>query len=422
MPDNANSNDSPLLQPKLPFLTEEIPGIGGDIKTICPDFVVEELPKYEFCGEGTHVLAWVQKKNITTTDMIARIADALEIDKFDIGYAGRKDARAVTRQWISIEHIAPDKLRNLDSPSIKILDITRHTNKLKVGHLAGNRFTIRLRNLNRPAAEALPVAEQIMETLAAKGVPNYFGPQRFGYRYDSHLLGGAIVKHDLKTFYDILLGKPEYDTQEEFITARTLYEQGNLEAALDAWHSAFGDHRKALKSLLRFDGDLKKAFRRFDRRLLSLFVAAWQSDVFNRVLAARMPEIDKLLDGDMAVKHVNGACFRVEDANIEQSRCDAFEISPTGPLIGAKMAELIGPAGDIENPLLEAVHLVKDDMPRLKKYGAVGGRRPLRYQPKNHALSTGTDDHGEFLQLQFELPSGCYATVLLREITKQDNQ
>ncbi len=421
MTDNLNKTETPILQPNLPFLTTDLPGLGGDIKTICPDFVVEELPKYEFSGQGTHIYAYVQKQNMTTTDMMARIADELDVKKMDIGYAGRKDAKAVTRQWISIEHVDPQKVRDLDFSNIKILDVTHHTNKLKVGHLAGNRFTIRLRNLNRPTQEALPIAEQVMDILAAKGVPNYFGPQRFGYRYDSHLLGAAVVKHDLQAFYDTLLGKSELDTQEEFIAARKLYEEGDYDGAWAAWHPAFQDHRKALKNLIKFDGNLNKAFRCFDKRLLSLFVSAWQSDIFNRTLTARMPHIDNLLTGDMACKHANGACFRVEDAKIEQPRCDAFEISPTGPLFGKKMKELTGPAGAVENPLTESIHLTKDDMPRLKKYGAVGGRRPLRFRPENHHITTGTDEHGDYLQLQFELPSGCYATVLLREITKRDD-
>ena len=421
MTENLNATETPTLQPNLPFLTTDFPGLGGDIKTICSDFVVEELPKYEFSGEGTHVYAYVRKTNMTTTDMMARIAEALDVKKMDIGYAGRKDAKAVTRQWISIEHVDPQKVRDLDFNNIKILDVTRHTNKLKVGHLSGNRFTIRLRNLTPPVDQALPIAKQVMDILAAKGVPNYFGPQRFGYRYDSHLLGAAVVKHDLKAFYDVLLGKPELDTQEEFITARKLYEQGDYDGAWAAWHPAFQDHRKALKSLIKFDGNQNKAFRNFDKRLLSLFVSAWQSDIFNRTLAARMPHIDALLQGDMAHKHANGACFQVDDAETEQPRCDAFEISPTGPLIGKKMKELTGPAGEIENPLLEPVHLTKDDMPRLKKYGAVGGRRPLRFRPENHRITTGTDEHGDYLELQFDLPSGCYATVLLREITKRDD-
>ncbi|MHC5213638.1 MAG: tRNA pseudouridine(13) synthase TruD, partial [Planctomycetota bacterium] len=197
------------LQPALPLLTSDIDGIGGDIKTIPADFVVEEIPQYEFCGEGTHVYAFVQKKNMSTQDMMNLVARSVGIRTLDVGYAGRKDARAITRQWISVEHIDPAKLSELESPKLKILDVTRHTNKLTVGHLKGNRFCIRLRNLNRPVQEAVPIATEIMETLSAKGVPNYFGPQRFGYRGDSHLLGGAVIKKNTQDFFDILLGRPE---------------------------------------------------------------------------------------------------------------------------------------------------------------------------------------------------------------------
>ncbi|MHC5097142.1 MAG: tRNA pseudouridine(13) synthase TruD, partial [Planctomycetota bacterium] len=360
------------LQPALPLLTSDIDGIGGDIKTIPADFVVEEIPQYEFCGEGTHVYAFVQKKNMSTQDMMNLVARSVGIRTLDVGYAGRKDARAITRQWISVEHIDPAKLSELESPKLKILDVTRHTNKLKVGHLKGNRFCIRLRNLNRPVQEAVPIATEIMETLSAKGVPNYFGPQRFGYRGDSHLLGGAVIKKNTQDFFDILLGRPELVPNDEYIPARKLYEQGQYEEAFYQWNSAFGDHRKALKTLMRLDGNTNRAFRQFDKRLLRLFVAAWQSDLFNRVLANRMPDIDKILDGDMAYKHVNGASFCVEDAAAEQPRCDAFEISPTGPLIGNRMKQLTGPAGEIENPLLDSVGLNEDDRKRLNKFGGVG--------------------------------------------------
>ncbi|MHC5162320.1 MAG: tRNA pseudouridine(13) synthase TruD [Planctomycetota bacterium] len=403
----------------LPLLTGDIDGIGGDIKTIPADFLVEEIPQYEFSGEGTHVYAFVQKKNMSTQDMIELVARTLGVRKMDIGYAGRKDARAITRQWISIEHVDPDKLSELDTPKLKILDITRHTNKLKVGHLAGNRFTIRLRNLNCPVQEVVAVAEQILKTLTAKGVPNYFGPQRFGYRGDSHLLGAAVIKKNTQDFFDILLGRPELAPDDEFIPARKLYEQGLYEEAFYQWHSAFGEHRKALKTLMRLNGNTNRAFRQFDKRLLRLFVAAWQSDLFNRVLAARMPDIDTLLNGDMAYKHANGASFAVEDAAIEQPRCDAFEISPTGPLIGNRMKSLTGPAGEIENPLLDAVQLTEDDRKRLNKFGGVGGRRPLRFRPEQTKIIAAKDEHGDYLELHFNLPSGCYATVLLREITKQ---
>ena len=413
----SDLTDIQLHRP-LPLLTGDIGGIGGTIKTIPADFVVEEIPQYDFCGEGTHVYAFVQKKNMSTQDMMNRVARSVGIRTMDVGYAGRKDARAITRQWISVEHIDPAKLSELESPKLKILDVTRHTNKLKVGHLKGNRFCIRLRNLNRPAQEAVPIATEIMEILSTKGVPNYFGPQRFGYRGDSHLLGGAVIKKNTQDFFDILLGRPELVPNDEYIPARKLYEQGQYEEAFYQWNSAFGDHRKALKTLVRLNGNTNRAFRQYDKRLLRLFVAAWQSDLFNRVLAHRMPDVDKILDGDMAYKHVNGASFCVEDAAVEQPRCDAFEISPTGPLVGNRMKKLTGPAGEIENPLLDAVDLTEDDCKRLNKFGGVGGRRPLRFRPEQTKIAASEDEHGDYLELHFNLPSGCYATVLLREITK----
>ncbi|MBC8379471.1 MAG: tRNA pseudouridine(13) synthase TruD [Planctomycetes bacterium] len=416
----GDSSDKPL-RPKLPFLTADIGGVGGQIKTIPADFVVEEIPLYEFAGTGTHVYAYIQKKGLTTAELIARLGQSLNVRKFDIGYAGRKDSNAITRQWVSIEHIDPEKIENLDLSGIKVLDVTRHGNKLKVGHLKGNRFIIRLRNLNCPVDQARTTAQQVMDVLCRRGVPNYFGPQRFGYRYDSHLLGGAIIKNDIKEFFEILLGRPELDPQEEFIEARRLYQQGDFEAAFYAWHPALRDHRKALRVLMKNGGKLnKKTLRAMDARLLSLFVSAWQSDLFNAVLVKRLGQIETLLEGDMAYKHENGACFRVEDVEAEQPRCEAFDISPTGPLFGKRMTKLIGPAGDIENSILDPVELTDEDYTRLKRYGGTGGRRPLRFEPKNTDITTGTDDHGDFLQLRFELPSGCYATVLLREITKQD--
>jgi tRNA pseudouridine13 synthase len=421
MNNESNQNTSQLRKP-LPLLTGDIEGVGGIIKMIPADFMVEEIPQYDFCGEGTHVYAFVQKKNMSTQDMMTLVARTVGVRTLAVGYAGRKDTRAITRQWISIEHIDPRKLSELESPKLKVLEVTRHTNKLKVGHLKGNRFTLRLRQLNRPVEQAVPIAEEIMGILAEKGVPNYFGPQRFGYRGDSHLLGESVVKKNTQEFFDILLGRPELSPDDEFVPARELYEQGLYEEAFYQWHSAFGEHRKALKTLMRHNGNTNRAFRQFDKHLLRLFVAAWQSDLFNRVLAERMPNIDTLLDGDMAYKHANGASFCVEAAAIEQARCDAFEISPTGPLIGTRMTRLTGPGGQLENPLLDAIELTEEDHKRLKKFGGVGGRRPLRFRPEGTKITAAEDEHGDYLELHFNLPSGCYATVLMREITKSRMQ
>jgi len=404
----------------LPFLTTQFDGIGGTIKTCEEDFLVEELPLYTPCESGTHIYAQIEKKGISTMDALAKIANVLQITRREIGYAGLKDARAVTRQWISIEHINPERLLSLHIPDIKIIQIARHGNKIKLGHLAGNRFVIRLREVNLPLKQAAEVTENVMSVLIRRGVPGYFGVQRFGYRSDTHLLGEAVAKGKINEFVDLFLGRPKEEDSATLLAARAFYEKGDYKKAYDAWPYPFADQRRALKTLITSKSSKEKAYKRIDKHLKSFFVSAYQSDLFNQVLAARMPDIDKLLVGEMAYKHINGACFRVEDAMLEQPRCDAFEISPTGPLLGFRMTRLIGPAGDIENPVLDLAGLENRDFRQMRQYDAKGGRRPLRFQPHHTMVTTGQDKLGPYIELQFELDSGCYATSLIREISKKN--
>jgi tRNA pseudouridine13 synthase len=170
--------------------------------------------------------------------------------------------------------------------------------------------------------------------------------------------------------------------------------------------------------LIQRKGNKKAASHAVDKDLKRLFVSAFQSELFNRVVAARMPDIDKMLTGDMAMKHENGACFRVEDAAVEQSRCERFEISPTGPLLGKHMSEATGPAGVVEKEALSETELTPSLLGKIDQYRLRGGRRALRFQPRDVQISSGVDPLGEFLELRFELDSGCYATTLLREISK----
>lgn len=404
----------------LPFLTRQFDGIGGTIKTCKEDFFVEELPLYPPCGDGTHIYAQIEKKGISTMDALAKIANALRITRKAIGYAGLKDAHAVTRQWISVEHTDPEKLLSLDIPDIRVTQTARHRNKLKLGHLACNRFVIRIRNLNLPVKQSVKITESIIAILIDKGVPNYFGSQRFGLRNETHLLGEALSKNKINEFVDIFLGKPEVNELSTFALARSFYEKGDYEKAHKTWPYSYSDQRRALKALIANKGNKKKAYHAVDNRLKGFFVSAYQSDLFNQVLASRMPGIDKLVVGDMAYKHINGACFRVDDDALEQPRCDAFEISPTGPLLGSHMTRLTGPAGDIENLILDSAGLESSDYQRMGKYGGRGGRRSLRFQPHHPRVTAGEDKSGPYMELQFELDSGCYATSLIREISKNN--
>ena len=116
----------------FPFLTKDIPPLNCAIKTCEEDFFVEEIPLYEPSGQGTHIYALIEKKGISTPDALAQIARVFGIPRWQVGFAGQKDARAVTRQWISIEHISVEQMLNLEIPKIKVLSATRHSNKIKL--------------------------------------------------------------------------------------------------------------------------------------------------------------------------------------------------------------------------------------------------------------------------------------------------
>jgi len=129
------------------YLTSHIHGTGGIIKETPEDFLVEEVPSYLPCGEGEHSYAVIEKRGITTLEAIRRISHALKVSERDIGYAGMKDAAGVTRQTLSIPRVAPEVCSSVDIHGIKVLSAARHRNKLKLGHLAGNRFRVRIRGV-----------------------------------------------------------------------------------------------------------------------------------------------------------------------------------------------------------------------------------------------------------------------------------
>ena len=131
-----------------PYLTADIPGCGGTIKESPEDFRVEEIPSYLPCGSGEHCYLTIEKNGITTLEAIRRIAQNLKIQERDIGYAGMKDAVGITRQTISIQWITPEKALALDLDGVKVVSAERHSNKLKLGHLKGNRFRIVIRGVS----------------------------------------------------------------------------------------------------------------------------------------------------------------------------------------------------------------------------------------------------------------------------------
>jgi len=397
-------------------LTRDIPGIPAAFKRRYEDFRVDEIPAYEPSGAGDHCVFTIEKTGLATMRAVHDIARALGRPARDFGLAGLKDARGVTTQTLSIEHVDPERVRQLEIPRLRVLSVARHGNKIRIGHLRGNRFRIKLRDV---AAERVTDVRAVCDVLVKRGTPNYFGQQRFGHRGDSWEIGRAILQNDPKTVIDLMLGRPGPHDTGDVLKARQLYETGDYAAAARAWPYGLRDCVRACRTMAKSGGKHRKAFFTLDTRLKKLFVSAYQSYLFNKVLAARIDEIDQVRPGDLAYKHDNGSVFRVEDAPAELSRATAFEISPTGPIFGCKMTQAQGPVGELERSVLDAGPVGLSDFAAVRGMKCHGARRPLRFRLMDLEIDTGVDEHGYYVELGFRLDAGCYATMLLREISKE---
>ena len=394
-----------------PYLTNHIPGISGTIKESPDDFIVEEIPSYLPCGSGQHSYLTIEKRGITTLEAIRRIAAALKVPERDIGYAGMKDAVGVTRQTISVQRVTQESAMILELDGVKVLSACRHTNKLKLGHLKGNHFRIRVRGV---VEESETLIRSILDILKKRGIPNYFGLQRYGAQGNSHLIGAAMLKRDWQGAVENLIGQPELVRDEEWRAAIVAYQQGNLTNALQLFPRHCRSERDILQRLASRPGEYEKAFAAVHPRLKKLYLSAVQSFLFDLVVARRIEHIDELMNGDLAYKHVNGACFMVEDVEVEMERAGLFEISASGPMFGCRMKQPEGRPLEIETEILETaqIGLVDFDLPEGLRME--GERRPLRVPLDSPSFRL----EGDCLRLEFALPKGSYATSVLRELMK----
>ena len=336
-----------------PFLTAQFPGIGGRIRTTPDDFQVTERPLYVPCGEGEHLYLTVTKRGLSTPDLVRRFCSELGIKPQAIGVAGLKDARAITTQMISLSGIHEDRASRLktDGQVLKIEILGKHRNRLRTGHHAGNHFTLVVRQVAGHAPEVVPL---VLQQLVHRGVPNYFGPQRQGRDGQNYLIGAA------------LLNDP--------------HRRGKLGRSKRIW-----------------------------------YLNTYQSFLFNRILAARVDTLDRVMAGDWAIKRDNGACFPVEHPDAEQPRADRFEISPTGILFGSRVSWAGGEPGRIEESVIMEAGVTREALvAAAKACGFRGERRALRFPLTELTWSL----EGSTLTLSFALPPGAYATSVLRELMK----
>lgn len=393
------------------YLTAALPGTGGSLRQEPSDFCVEEIPLYTASGAGEHLYLTVEKSGITTFELLRQLARALDCPERELGYAGLKDARAVTRQTISVPLRQAQALAGVELRGARILATCRHGNKLRLGHLAGNRFRIRIHN---PGPDALPRAQAIVAVLQQSGVPNRFGDQRYGVLGNSHRIGRALVTGDYTAASQEIVGNPDDILHPDWRAAAVAFRAGNLQEALSHLPRHCHPEQRLLEGLLAGRSP-RAAVLALPRKLLRLYLSAYQSALFDRLVDLRLAALGELWSGDLAWKHVNGACFEVLEATGEQPRADAFEISPTAPLFGCKVRLAGGRAGANERRLLEEEQIRLDAFRLGAGLTMDGERRPLRVPLAE--VSVTAAENGDLL-LSFRLPKGSFATAVLYEVMK----
>lgn len=395
------------------------PGVGGTLKVRPEDFIVEEIPLYEPTGAGEHLYLGIQKRGVAHGELLSVLAGRFGVRENAIGYAGMKDKHAVTRQVVSV-HLPrdPDGV-HLDHDRIDVMWADRHVNKIRRGHLIGNRFSIRIREVDPLKA---PAAHAALRELAERGIPTWYGPQRFGYRLNNHLLGAKLVRRDWDGIVRELLGTRGTPFPPHQQDRRRLADEGRWREAHDLWTVADRSERIVSGRLARGETP-EQAVRRIGPVTLNFWTSALSSAVFNRLLDERVScgLVDQLVDGDLAWKHDSRAVFAVDHELLASGelgpRLSRFEISPSGPLWGSRLTEAGGEVRKMERIALRELQVEPAQLDA-SEFAANGRRRPYREQLTNVDVEGGFDEHGPFIRCVFDLPRGMYATIVLREIMK----
>lgn len=392
------------------YLTQKVPGTGGTIRHRPEDFQVDEIPLYDPCGEGEHLYLKIEKKGLSTFDVLRKLAKTFRCNEQELGYAGLKDARAITRQTISIPSRKAQNLGKIKISGVRVLSADLHKNKLRQGHLAGNHFQIRI---HKPSQNALSQASKVINILEKVGVPNKFGEQRYGVLGNSHLIGRAILRQDFPTAISEIIGDPKNIKHPDWHEAALAFRRGDIASAIAKLPRHCQPESKLLKAI-KSGKSPRDAIYIMPRKLLRLYLSAYQSRLFDQIVDMRLTKLHQIWLGDIAFKHANGACFLVTNPDQEQMRARNFEISATGPLYGSKSQLAEGFPGDVERSLVDREGLSLNAFQKLKGLSMQGERRPLRVSVQKPLC----ERDGENLLISFTLPKGSFATAVLGEIMK----
>jgi tRNA pseudouridine13 synthase len=339
------------------------------------DFIVNEVPLYEFSNKGEHLILHVRKKDLTTWQMLQAFSQISGAKMRDFGYAGLKDKEGMTTQYISIHKNYEKAFENFTHQNIKILDSNYHNNKIKIGHLKGNRFFIRLKKVL--PVDALKIKDAFWR-ISKEGYPNYFGYQRFGKDGDNFNEGRAILsgekKERNKKLRDFLISSYQSELFNRWLSKRV---------------------------------EISKYFESFSEKEL-LSALNWSKEEIKEV--KKQPQFFKLLKGDVCHHYPHGKAFICEDINVELERFNSKEITVAGWLIGGRTIRACDLANKIENEYFHEAEAFLDKLDGTRRFAWNFIENPeFKYKEED-----------AWVELAFTLTKGAYATVVLEEILHKE--
>ncbi len=333
-------------------------------------FFVEELPMYDFSGNGACLILKIKKSDMSTWKLIHVLQSALHVNESDIGYAGLKDKSATTIQYISLPKAVESKLGNLITERIEILEKTYNRAPIKLGHLKANRFEIRLDAVTPEAAGAIEKAGRTMEK---QGIPNFFGYQRFGEDGKSHEQGKTIAHS----------GKKLKGAKEKLLVSAYQSHLFNnwLERRIEISQIVTANNAGKAARMLRFPLPLVEVLQ-------------------------QQPQFFKLFLGDSMNPYPEGKPHFTTDMQRDALAFNAGKLTPTGLLCGSHVMRARSDAAHIEKDFDD------DELGSMR-----GDRRAAWVWPE--AFSCRYDREAQQLHVSFTLPRGSYATAFLEQIGKR---
>jgi len=425
-------------------------GIGGKIRQLPDDFVVEELlvdgslaevlAPVEACepsGEGRYLICVLIKRRWDTFLAVRTIAERLRINQKRIRFAGIKDTKALTAQHISLQNVSPSRVLDMQIKDITVYPQRFSRERMYSQLIKGNRFHLTIRGIDHPAPVVEERTKRVQKEIeSVGGVPNFFGHQRFGtIRPNTHQIGKYLTRGDAEKAALVFLAEPSIHEHPEAREARQqLKDTMNFEEALEHFPRFLRYECFMLRHLTKYPNDFVGAFRELPRRLRKLFVQAYQSYLFNKFLSERIRKGISLSEpqlGDYVNKldeHAipTGGWDQVTDQNIQEITTAIKEkkMCVAAPLIGPDQQPSKGIQGEIEQAILEAENVTPEQfkIPSMPEATAEGRVRAILNPVWNLVQEKIADDSEnpgkQIMKLGFTLNRGSYATVLLREFMK----